>query len=92
MKAETLKIFEGRSLHQAEDFSVEAGLDGAAVESLDWTGDLVNHMNPEVGRLLSRTFSDVGLEGRIADVVVEVGGDGLVVLVVVWIVDFLKGL
>ena len=88
-KAETLKIFDGRSLHQAEVLSVVGGLDGAEVDSLDWTGDLVNHMNPEVGRLVSLTFSDVGLEARMSDLVVVDGGGGLVV--VVSIVDFLKG-
>ena len=67
-----------------------AGLAVAEVDSLDWSGDLVNHMNPEVGRLVSDTFSDVdvGIEGRISEVVV--GGGRLVVVVL--IVDFLKGL
>ena len=61
----------------------------AVVESL-YTGDLVNHMNPEVGRLVSDTFSDVdvGIEGKISEVVL--GGGWLVVVVL--IVDFLKGL
>ena len=88
-KAETLKIFDGLSLHQAEVLSVVGGLDWAEVDSLDWTGDLVNHMNPEVGRLVFCTFSDVGLEARMSDLVVVDAGDRLVV--VVSIVDFLKG-
>ena len=83
-----MKIFEGRSFHQAEDLSVVVGLAVAEVDSLDWPGDLVNHMNPEVGRVVSRTFSDVDIEARISEVVL--GGGWLVVVVL--IVDFLKGL
>ena len=83
-----MKIFEGLSRHQAEDFCVVTVLGVAEVESL-YTGDLVNHMNPEVGLLLSTTFSEVGIEASISDVVV-VGAVWLVV--VVFMVDFLKGL
>ena len=83
-----MKIFEGLSRHQAEDFSVVTVLGVAEVESL-YTGDLVNHMNPEVGLLLSTTFSEVGIEASISYVVV-VGAVWLVV--VVFMVDFLKGL
>ena len=57
------------------------------VESL-YTGDLVNHMNPEVGLLVSRTFSEVGIEGNISDVVLA----AVWLVVVVFMVDFLKGL
>ena len=56
------------------------------MESL-YPGDLVNHMKPEVDLRAPGAFSDVGTEGRMADVVV--GDDWLVV--VVFIVDFLKG-
>ena len=82
-----MKIFEGLSRHQAEDFSVVTVLGVAEVESL-YTGDLVNRMNPEVGLLLSRTFSEVGIEGNISDVMLVV----VWVVVVVFMVDFLKGL
>ena len=70
-----------------------AGLGVVEVARL-YTGDLVNHMNPEVGWVLSDTFSDVGIEAVTSVVVVVV----VVVVVGVWlvavvvIVDFLKGL
>ena len=87
-----MNIFDGRSFHQADDLFVVAGLGVVEVARL-YTGDLVNHMNPEVGWVLSDTFSDVGIEAVtsvVVVVVVVVVGVWLVAVVV--IVDFLKGL
>ena len=85
-----MNIFDGRSFHQADDFLVVAGLGVVEVARL-YTGDLVNHMNPEVGWVLSDTFSDVGIEA-VTSVVVVVVVVGVWLVAVVVIVDFLKGL
>ena len=79
-----MNIFDGRSFHHADDFLVVAGLGVVEVDSL-YTGDLVNHMNPEVGRTVSDTCSDV-VDEAVTDVVVVVIGGWLLV------VDSLKGL
>ena len=90
---ESLAFFIGlvTDVPALQNFCLVAGLGVVEVARL-YTGDLVNHMNPEVGWVLSDTFSDVGIEAvtSLVVVVVVVGGVWLVAVVV--IVDFLKGL